>query len=103
MPQLKTFEQRKYLEAIIALAIKQYLPVDELQHNDAPVPTSKPVSAVASLLECLNHDNEGLKDFLILILTRSTIPGLNDSLAARRSMIAALALDEGQTSLSHGG
>lgn len=55
---------------------------------------------MAGLLEHLTHDNEGLKDHLVSILTRSTIPGLDDSLAARRSIIAALAQDEGPTLLS---
>jgi telomere length regulation protein len=98
MHRLKTFEQRKYLEAVIALAIKKYLPTGAIQRDDTPIPISKTVSAVASLLETLTHDNEGLKDHVVSILTRSTIPGLDESLAARRSIIAALAQDEGQTS-----
>ncbi|KAF1912311.1 telomere length regulation protein-domain-containing protein, partial [Ampelomyces quisqualis] len=94
MPRMKPFEQRKYLDAITTLAIKQYLSADAVQHDDTPIPTSKTVSAVASLLELMTHDNEGLKDHFVSILTRSTVPGLDDSLAARRSIVAALAQDE---------
>jgi telomere length regulation protein len=42
--------------------------------------------------------NEVLKDHLVSSLTRSTIPSLDDSLATRRSVIAALAQDEGKDS-----
>jgi telomere length regulation protein len=76
--------------------VKQYFSTDIVHHDAEPLPTSKTVSDVASLLHSLVKDNEGLKDHLVSILTRSTIPALDDSLATRRSVMAALAQDEGQ-------
>jgi telomere length regulation protein len=95
LPRLKPYEQRKYLEAVIVFIVKQYFAADIVQHKDEPIPISKDVSGVASLLHMLTRENESLKDHLVSILTRSTIPSLDDSLAARRSVMAALAPDEG--------
>jgi telomere length regulation protein len=102
--QLKPFEQRKYLSAVIACLVEQYFASDVLHHNDVPLPTPKSVCGVAKLLHTLIKDNDGLKDHLVSVLTRSTIPSLDDSLAARRSIMAAIAQDEGEKirgSLSH--
>jgi telomere length regulation protein len=96
MSRLKSFEQRKYLSAVIAFVVKQYFPSDIARPNDASIPASKTVSGAADLLYLFTKDEEGLKDHLVSILTRSTIPSLDDSLAARRSVMAALAQDEGK-------
>ncbi|KAF2035856.1 hypothetical protein EK21DRAFT_53489 [Setomelanomma holmii] len=94
MCRLKTFEQRKYLSAVVAFIAKQYFPSKIVQHEDIPVPSSKAVSGAATLLYGLTTDNELLKDHLVALLTRSTVPSLDDSLASRRSIIAAIAQDE---------
>ncbi|KAH3940478.1 hypothetical protein HBI25_118060 [Parastagonospora nodorum] len=94
LPRLKPYEQRKYLEAVIIFIVKQYFPADIVQREDEPIPMSKDVSGVASLLHMLTRENESLRDHLVSILTRSTIPSLDDSLAARRSVMAALAPDK---------
>jgi telomere length regulation protein len=94
--RLKSFEQQKYLSAVIAFLIKQYLVSETTRSDDARIPESKTVSGVASLLHVLTKNNESLKDHIISILTRPTIPSLGDSLAARRSLMAAAAQDEGQ-------
>jgi telomere length regulation protein len=94
--RLKSFEQQKYLSAVITFLIKQYFASEITRPDDAPISASKTVSGTASLLHTLTKRNEGLKDHLVSILTRSTVPSLGDSLAARRSVMAALAQDEGQ-------
>jgi telomere length regulation protein len=96
MSRLKTFEQRKYLSAVITFVTKQYFPPDKARPTDASILASKTVSAAASLFYLFTKNNEGLKDHLVSILTRSTISSLDDSLVARRSVMAALAQDEGQ-------
>jgi len=92
---LKPYEQRKYLDAVIVFVVKHYFSTDIVLREDKPIPMSKDVSGVASLLHILARENESLKDHLVSILTRSTVPSLDDSLAARRSVMAALAPDEG--------
>lgn len=96
MLRLKAFEQRKYLNAVITFVVKQYFPSDMSQHDDTPVVASAMVSGVANLIHALVKDSEGLRDHLISILARSNIPSLDDSLDARRSVMAALSQDEGQ-------
>jgi telomere length regulation protein len=93
--QLKSFGQQKYLGSVIAFIVKQYFASGNIRPDDATISGSKTVSAVASLLHVLVKNNESLKDYLVSILTRSTIPSLGDSLAARRSVMAAVAQDEG--------
>ncbi|KAH7076906.1 telomere length regulation protein-domain-containing protein [Paraphoma chrysanthemicola] len=94
MHRMKSFEQRKYLNAVIAFTIKQYFPNDIANRDDSPILSSKTVSGAACLLHELTKDNEALKDQLVSLVTRSTIPALDDSLSARRSVIAAVAQDD---------
>lgn len=93
---MKHFEQRKYLNAIIAAVVKQYLVSDVVDKDDVPVLASKTVSGAAGLLHNITKDNDVLKEHLIISLSRSTIPSLDDSLFARRSVMAVLGKDEGQ-------
>ncbi|CAA9964536.1 telomere length regulation protein [Pyrenophora teres f. maculata] len=92
--QLKTFEQRKYMNAFVAFIAKKYFATEIVSKEDAPIPPSKAVSAAAALIYTLTKDNDVLKEHLVSSLTRSTIPALDDSLSARRSIVAALAKDE---------
>lgn len=92
----KSFEQRKYLNAIIAALVRRYFASDVFSKSSVPISASKTVSGTASLLQKLTKDNDVLKEHLITILTRSTIPSLDDSLGARRSVMAVLATYEGQ-------
>jgi telomere length regulation protein len=95
MLRLKSFEQRKFLSAAITFVAKHYCPSDTASHGVAPILDSTAVSGVAALIHVLVQKSEGLKDHLVSILTKPTIPSLDDSLAARRSVMAALAQDEG--------
>jgi telomere length regulation protein len=94
---MKTFEQRKYLNAILAFVVTKYFSSEAVSKDDAPVPSSAIVSAAAGLIHTFTKDNDVLKEHLVSSLTRSTIPTLDDSLFARRSVMAALAKDEGQS------
>ena len=95
MSKMKSFEQRKYLNAAIAFITKQYLASDTVEKDDTTIVGSKTISDAASLFQNMVKDNDILKDHLVSSLTRSTIPPLDDSLSARRSVIAALVEDEG--------
>lgn len=94
--RLKPHEQRKYLDSTIAFVVKQLLPPDSYHREDKPIPTTMQVSGVASLFYTLVKGNEVLKEHVVSNLTRSTIPSLNESLSARRSIMAALAQDKGE-------
>jgi telomere length regulation protein len=94
--RLKPFEQRKYLNAMITFAVKRYFSTDISQHTDIPVPVSGTVSGLAKFVHVLVKDSECLRDHLISILTRSVVPSLDDSLGARRGVLAALSQDEGK-------
>jgi len=94
--QLKTFEQRKYMNSFVTFIAKQYFAAEVTSKEDAPIPSSKAVSAAAALIYALIKESDVLKEHLVSSLTRSTIPALDDSLSARRSIIAALAKDEGK-------
>jgi telomere length regulation protein len=96
MSRLKPFEQRKFLSAVIAFVAKHYCPPDISRHGEALSIDSAVVSGMAGLVNGLVQSSEGLKDHVVSILTRPTISSLDDSLAARRSVMAALAQDEGQ-------
>ena len=100
LTRMKSFEQRKYMNAIIACVARQYLSFETASKKDAPVATSTVIGAAAGLIHALIKDNDVLKEHLVSSLTRSTIPVLDESLSARRSVIAALAKDHGEI---HGG
>ncbi|KAL5116942.1 telomere binding protein [Pleosporales sp. CAS-2024a] len=92
--RMKPHEQRKYLDAIIAYIAKQLLhPGNENRHFSSITPSLQ-ISGVAALLHTLVKGNEGLTDHLVSNLTRSTIPSLDESLSARRSVMATLAQDQ---------
>ncbi|CAI6272100.1 unnamed protein product [Periconia digitata] len=94
--QMKVFEQKKYLHAILACLVKQFFSSTVDSKTDAPVASSSTVSAAITLINMFIDDNESLKDSLVSILTKSSVPALNDSLHTRRSAIAALAKHEDQ-------
>jgi telomere length regulation protein len=95
MSRMKTFEQRKYLNAIIVFMVRQYFSTDVASKDDTPLASSKAISGAASLIHTLTKNNDSLKEHLVSVLTRSTIPTLDDSLSARRSVMATLAKDDG--------
>ena len=94
---MKTFEQRKVFDTIVSFAVRRFASVDDVQRGNAPIAVSKTVSGLASFFDNIIRDNETLKDHVVSLLTRSATPAMNDSLAIRRSMMAALAQDEGQS------
>lgn len=94
---MKAYEQRKYFNEILKFAVDRYLGSSLNDDAREVVGPSPRVSAVAGLLHNLIKDNGLLRDHLVTTLTRSSIPALDGSLAARRSVIAALAAaDEGK-------
>ncbi|RAR02781.1 telomere length regulation protein-like protein [Stemphylium lycopersici] len=94
LSQMKTFEQRKYMNAIVAFVVKCFLSTHSTIKKDSPITSSTTIDAVAGLIHALIKDNDVLKEHLVSSLTRSTIPALDDSLAARRSILAALTKDD---------
>lgn len=98
MRRLKSFEQRKFLNAIVACTIKQHFSFDVIARIDAQIPSSELVSGVASLFHTLVETNDVLKEHMVSLLIRSNVPSLDDSLSARRAIMAALAQDESKSS-----
>jgi hypothetical protein len=96
LSQMKTFEQRKYLNAIVVFVVKEYFSTEIISKDDAPIASSSTVSSAAALFHTLTNSNDVLKEHLVSSLTRSTIAALDESLLARRSVLAALAKDDGQ-------
>ncbi|KAF2831443.1 hypothetical protein CC86DRAFT_443135 [Ophiobolus disseminans] len=94
IPRLKPFEQRKYLNSIITFFIRRQFFPDHINLEDAPIPASTTISGIAKLLHILTKESDALKDHLVSLLTRSTLPSLDDSLGTRRSVMAAIAQDE---------
>ena len=92
--KMKAFEQRKYFNAIISFSATQYLG-SFINNTHEPIQRSSTISDVASLILSLIKPSGFLKEHLVSVLTKSTIPALDDFLAARRSAIAAIADDEG--------
>jgi telomere length regulation protein len=95
--KLKAHEQRKYFDAILTLFATKYL--NSIQHhmNDAPLENSVVIAGVAALIYDLIKEHELLQDHVVTLLTRSTLVALDDSLATRRSAIAAIAKVEGSS------
>jgi telomere length regulation protein len=77
--------------------VKEYFFTDTFSKDDRPIAASSTVSSAAALFHTLIEDDDVLKEHLVSSLTRSTIPALDESLLARRSVLAALAKDEGQS------
>jgi telomere length regulation protein len=94
---MKTFEQRKIFDAVISFVVKRFASMDNVQRGDAPIAASKTVSGLAIFFDTILRKNEALRDYVVILLTRCATPALNDSLAIRRSMMAALAQDEGRS------
>lgn len=95
--KMKAFEQQKYLNSVIASLSKQYLNIAVETREESLAASSSPVAAVASFINELIEHNDAMKDHLVMALVRSALPSLEDSIAVRRSVIAVLAKDEGQT------
>lgn len=93
---MKAFEQRKYINAVVACIATQFFRSELVNKEDAPIAPSPLISGAACLMNSFIKTNDILKDHLVSSLTRSTIPSLDESLAVRRAVIAALAQDEGQ-------
>ena len=97
LSKMKSFEQRKYFDASIVFIVREYFTSDTLIKVDAPIASSDKISCCTALIYCFTKDNDILKEHLVSALTRSSIPSLDDSLAARRCVVSALARDEGES------
>ena len=95
LSKMKSSEQRKYINAVIASIVKNLFSAGGLNREDQPVPASKTVSGAAALVHTLIKGSDTMKEHIVSLLMRSTVPSLDDSLAARRSILSALAQDEG--------
>ncbi|KAJ8114450.1 hypothetical protein OPT61_g3680 [Boeremia exigua] len=91
---LKTFEQRKYFNAVIAYIAKHFFQSEMVSKEDAPISRSPVISGAACLLNNIIRDNETLRDHAVTSFIRPAIPSLNESFATRRTVVAALAQDE---------
>ncbi|KAF2186905.1 hypothetical protein K469DRAFT_749330 [Zopfia rhizophila CBS 207.26] len=91
--KMKAHEQRQYLNAIISCIAKHYFGSVVETRQDVPLNSLPTISGAAALVHGLIKKNEPLKDHMVSVLTKSTISSLDDSLAARRSVIAALTQD----------
>jgi len=92
---LKPHEQRKYLNSMITVIVKRHLLSIDESRQDAPLNRSIVISGAAGVLWALIKDSELLKDHVCAVLTKPTLPALDDSLAARRSIVSTIAQDEG--------
>ena len=96
--RMKASEQRKYFSAVIVYITAQFFRSEIVSKEDAPIASSPVISGAARLFNSFIETNEILKDYVVSSLTRPTIPCLIESLSIRRTIIAALAQDEGQDS-----
>ncbi|KAI5363415.1 hypothetical protein J4E82_011630 [Alternaria postmessia] len=78
----------------VVLVTKEYFSVENVLRDDASIAVSSTVSSAAALFYTLIKDNDVLKEHLVSLLSRSTIPALDESLLSRRSALAALAKDD---------
>ncbi|KZM22196.1 telomere binding protein [Ascochyta rabiei] len=92
--RMKAFEQRKYFNAVVICITKQFLQSDIKSKEDTFFAASPVISGAAHLLNSFIKTNDILKDHLISSLTRSNTPSIDESLAIRRTAVAALAQDE---------
>ena len=96
---LKAHEQRKYLHSMISCITTKYLDSVVEGIKGIPLKPSIAISGAASLLHILIQSNELLQDHVVTTLVQSSTPGLDDSLPARRSVLAAIAQHEGKQTL----
>ncbi|KAF2855446.1 hypothetical protein T440DRAFT_413901 [Plenodomus tracheiphilus IPT5] len=94
LASMKGFEQRKYINATMTFVAHEHLSSESSSKYDRPVAASRRISGAAGFITQLIKNNDALKDHLVSILIRSTISILDDSLAVRRSIIAALSKDK---------
>src|SRR4051794_7766985 len=91
LPKMGTYEQRQYLNAVLSFLTKRYFGSILEEKEYAPLASSPTVSGAACVIHNLIKGNELLKERVVSLLTTSTIPSLDDSLAIRRSTLAAIA------------
>jgi len=96
LPKLKIHEQRKYFNSVITVLTTKHLSTVSESIEDLPLKPSKTVSGAAAILHVLTKNSDLLKDHVVTTLTKPALPALDDSLAARRSVIAAIAQDDGK-------
>ena len=96
LPKMKIHEQRKYLNSMIIVLTSKYLSTISESREDSPLKASNPISGAAAILCAITKNSDLLKDHIVTALTKSALPALDDSLAARRSIVAAIAQDDGK-------
>ena len=96
LTKMKIHEQRKYLNSVITVLTSRYLSTISEAREDSPLESLNPISGAAAILCAITKNSDLLKDHIVTALTKSALPALDDSLAARRSVIAAIAQDDGK-------
>ncbi|KAF2799128.1 hypothetical protein K505DRAFT_295246 [Melanomma pulvis-pyrius CBS 109.77] len=94
LPKMKAHEQRKYINSIITVVSRLYLSSDVDTKENGPVKYSPKISGTAAIFYALIKENELLREHVASTLSKSTLSVLDDSLAARRSVISAIAQDD---------
>ena len=97
--RMKAHEQRQILNSILVVMTKRYFGSKFEVKEDRPLNPLSAVSSMATLVFGVVRTNELLKDHIIALLTTSTLPVLDDSLAARRSVISAIAQDQSKVEI----
>ncbi|KAF2707753.1 hypothetical protein K504DRAFT_446860 [Pleomassaria siparia CBS 279.74] len=94
IPKMKAQEQRKYFNSIMTVVTKEYISSGVDSKEDTPLKASMTIAGAASVFHALIKDNELLGDHVVSTITKSSLSTLDDSFAARRSVIAAIAQDD---------
>ncbi|KAH7123780.1 telomere length regulation protein-domain-containing protein [Dendryphion nanum] len=94
LSKLKAHEQRKYLNSMISFITSTYFSSTVQIKDDTPLRKSDKISGASRLVHNLIKRNEILQDHIVDSLTQSPLKALEDSIEARRSVIAAIAQEE---------
>ncbi|KAF2750653.1 hypothetical protein M011DRAFT_516990 [Sporormia fimetaria CBS 119925] len=92
--KLKKFEQQKYMTALLTYIPRGYFGSTISAKDKSSLQPSSMVSGTARLLHDLVSENDVLEEFLVTVLVRGKTLALDNTLQARRSIIAVLAKDD---------
>ncbi|KAK7729545.1 telomere binding protein [Botryosphaeria dothidea] len=95
--KLRAHEQRQFLFSFLNILSRKILIGTATQDRDLKS-TSKAISGAVALLQAILNASDSLKENLVFWLTNATIGSASASFATRRVAVAALQLDEGNSS-----
>lgn len=96
LSKLAAHDQRQFLNSTITFFSTRYFNTVADEKKDVPLKSQLTISGVAHVIHELIRNNDLLKSHIVALLTNSTISALDDSLFARRSLVASIANDEGK-------